>query len=148
VTSSLPAEVSLLQLGHDSSSSGYLQFYLVGYTDGPACGDVVDMGELRPGDPRHLSIWVLFDSAVSPNDPDPSPATLGRFTLMRTPAVNVSGTPLSVISEDRTGGTLKVGGRRVRRCVGVVISTAGTVPRTIKDLSGNTSRCKHVPDSR
>ncbi len=132
VTSSLAARVELSNFNSDSAYSVYPMEFLMGYSDGPECGDgglgqVVDLGELEPSVPHDFTLWVLFDDAITPNDPSPSQATLGKHTLMRIPTVLLGGATYTYGADP----DIRVGGPRVIQCAGKTISAAGTVPKQL-----------------
>jgi hypothetical protein len=133
VTSGLPAQVRLTRFSWDSGYSSYSMSYLMGYSDGPQCGDggleqIVDLGELQPNQPADFTVWVVLDDAITPDDPNPSQETLGRHVLIKPPIVFLGGGELAYGTAD----SYKLGGPRVIDCAaGRTISLAGVVPKRL-----------------
>jgi hypothetical protein len=144
VTSSLAAHVELSDFNRDAGYPAYATEFLMNYSEGPECGDgglsqVVDLGEVEPNTPHDFTMWVIFEDAISPNDPSPSAATLGQHSVLRIPTLLLGGDSFTYGADP----DIRVGGPRVIACVGKTIVAAGTVPEQLASSgTGDSLPCR------
>jgi hypothetical protein len=131
--SSLSGEVEI-NLGTLPPES--LAEYILGFSGGAQCEAAIEnppgikLGRLQPHQSVYFSMWITFGNAITPNDPQPSEATLrANNWLMEIPHVTVDG-------ESSAFGQAGATGPRIVKCVqsGYTVgeATIAAVDRTPK----------------
>jgi hypothetical protein len=93
IESSLSGEVELaIGLGNEGS----LPYFLLGTSQGAVCdgreGTTIHLGTLQPGQPSHVTVWLVLADAVSPKNPQPTQQSLAEEGwAMAVPTAQVNG---------------------------------------------------------
>lgn len=124
--------------------TGYITPHLInfvmGSSEGPGCdagepgSTSVSLGQLRPHQLAHFTMWVVLPDAITPHDRHPSDKTLGAEDwLMAIPKPTLSGAVAGPNQHDRTTGPRLVICPRQNEANEEYIAVVGDTPKTLNE---------------